>query len=1167
MERSMRCLLPALVFLSVTRAVLGEASDPENLIPDASFESAQPLAFTARPTPTCHAEKHLAEGAEHGNWVMAIVGWDHTGSAVRSPALRLEAARYSAGISIRSFGAAEGAKVELLLVDSDGVTRAAFGEAALDGQGAWRRLERMGVALGQPLEAAHLAIRVSGPQRGTRVEIDRVGFFEGDESGMIDGRFDFTWFEAEQLADGKAWNDVAHLPYWYPEHPSGGRFLSGSEAVAEQENRSVSRTVPVSVPGPHKLWWRFHSVNAAQNSGRFTIELRQAGKTVASKEVHDAAEAYPRKYLVWDSISADLQIGEAEVVVSRPSEGVSSIARKLDLFALTDRMDYEPDIADFWPKGYMRFINESAQQEPFCAWMIVRRHRPPWYARPGVLSAEGFSGTVSVPADESKWLAAGDASPWIEMNRYLLPSGGRNNASLLLTRKNHVAGLVQGRIRGKLEFAVGSPRRVVKSITIDQDAPRIIVALPFDFENLAHEIRGADDFIRPKEKMIAGWSSPEGPIAKHLDLAASLSLRHGQDPADLLAREVGILKALGFNNTFEACAKPEDALDFCRDRGLQPYFGISASAAWVMFEDGCPWRPQGERMEAYFKSLAAENQPILRHVNKVRVMDEPGGPPFEHLRGCSNCQRMFVEMLKSEGVTPQQLGADSWPQVVIVTPDDRDSKPALYFHSVMFRLKAEAARERAIVEVKRRHLPDSARTYTNLVPLHSETLTWVARGTDPFLLQREGGLESQWTEDWLAYGAHPRHAATALAMIRAAGRDRQPIGMYVVGEAASPHVLRLKYYLAVAHGARHINVYNYGPWYDGIDAWSEDTALYPIVAGVQRELARIDDALAGTTRRASRVAILYNRTASIWEAPDGASQHDASYLHWALAHDGYDADFIAEEDVEAGGLDRYAVLYMTGAQIRRASAERIAAWVRDGGTLTGTAGAGSRDPYNRSLEVLDPVFGARSAGLELVGPLGRPRFELKSQQPLDEFRADGQGEPRPVAFRQFCYRESLDPLPAARVTLRNRAGVPAGVVNRFGRGVAMRFAGLPGVAYLHAAMDVPGYDAATYVPPKYPEDLRRMISEPCRLANLEPVARSRENALEVVRYDAADRSVIFLIDNLNLHRDVTVHLSDAGRFKRVESAAGSRVKVVPKAGGVLELTLPLNVADALVLRP
>jgi hypothetical protein len=436
------------------------------------------------------------------------------------------------------------------------------------------------------------------------------------------------------------------------------------------------------------------------------------------------------------------------------------------------------------------------------------------------------------------------------------------------------------------------------------------------------------------------------------------------------------------------------------------------------------------------------------------------------------------------------------------------------------------------------------------------------------LLQREGGLESQWTEDWLAYGAHPRHAATALAMIRAAGRGVQPLGMYVVGEAGSPHVLRMKYYLAVAHGARHINVYNYGPWYDGIDAWSEETALYPIIAGIQRELAVIDDALHGTARRPSRVAILYNRTASIWEAPDGAFQHDASYLHWALAHAGYDADFIPEEDVEGGELDRYAVLYMTGPQIRRASAERIAAWVQNGGVLMGTAGAGSRDPYDRPLDTLETVFGARSVGLERVSPLGRPRFELPAQKTLDELRPSGNANDAAGACPQLCYRESLAPLPGATVTLAGSTGVAGGVFNRHGRGRAIRLAALPGVAYLHAALNTPGYDRATYVPPTFSEPLRRLIIEPCRLAKVEPLASADANALEFARYDADDRSVLFVIDNLNQKHDtVSFVVRDAARFRHAVSATGSHVKVEPRAGGALKLTLPLNVADAVVLRP
>jgi hypothetical protein len=172
-----------------------------------------------------------------------------------------------------------------------------------------------------------------------------------------------------------------------------------------------------------------------------------------------------------------------------------------------------------------------------------------------------------------------------------------------------------------------------------------------------------------------------------------------------------------------------------------------------------------------------------------------------------------------------------------------------------------------------------------------------------------------------------------------------------------------------------------------------------------------------------------------------------------------------------------------------------------------------------------------------------------------------------VTIPQFCFRESLDPLPGARVILTNRVGRATGVLNRFGRGTALRVAALPGVAYLQAAVTAPGYDPATFVPPDYPAALRDFLREPCRLANVEPVATFAETGLEAVRYDAADRIVLFVLDHRNQTRPaVTISLPEAGSFRRAESATGHPVRVEPQAGNTLKLTLRLAAADAFVLR-
>ena len=242
--------------------------------------------------------------------------------------------------------------------------------------------------------------------------------------------------------------------------------------------------------------------------------------------------------------------------------------------------------------------------------------------------------------------------------------------------------------------------------------------------------------------------------------------------------------------------------------------------------------------------------------------------------------------------------------------------------------------------------------------------TWTERGTDLFLAHRQGGMEMVWTEDWLGYSLGPQHLSDTLALCRAAGRveDRR-LGAYCVGQA-TPKLMRMKYYTLVAGGARDIECYDYGPWYAGIDSWARQFGLYPAIRACNLELGVIDPYLQGTVRRRTEVAILYNRTASIWAQDDNTCLLEGSFTHWPLAHAGYDADYLAEEDVEAGRLSHYKVLYLDGAQLRRPATEAIDHWVRGGGVLFASAGAASRDQFDRPMDLLDRTFGARCLDLQ-----------------------------------------------------------------------------------------------------------------------------------------------------------------------------------------------------------
>lgn len=1150
------------------------AAAADNLAVDASFESALPAWFAERAGTSYFAGKEQVAGAADGRKVLAIEGWDKSGSQILSgPFLLPDAKALTGTLSVRSPAghSQSDVAVELALFDGEGKKQlASFGTATPDA--AWHALTGTAERAGKAGDKVRLAIVVRGPCEQGRIEIDRVGLFAGPQAGPVSDNSDLAVIEAETLA-GPGWKVVDHYGGWYNGTPSGMKMLAGSDRIEPKDNRPAVAKVLVRQPGRHRLWVRFHSNDYAD---QFTLSIHQQGAVRLERTIDAADKKYPRWAWSWESVETDLAPGEAEILLSRPNGGASSHARKIDMLVLTNRLDYQPEVEHFSPQCYLRFTNLSEGVEPFCLYGFVRRHQgPQWYANPGMLTRAGFSEGYYVPDDKAKWLAPGRSSPWVRMNDYLLAAGGRNNVQLIATRRMHTQGFIAERFRGTLELAVGDERRVVKTIAIDQAAPRLLLTLPLDFNNV-DQIKTALDYIAETESHLARLGGPtespfapqkatlaHGPRAEHLNLIANISLRSGVDDPEALRREVAILRTLGFNQTYHLVAPPTEAVDFAARNNLVPRFGDDLPL-WSHVEHQSQHHPDLKAMGEAARRFADENRPILDRMIRGKLMDEPGGMSYESICSSAPCRAKFAEWCRRQGLSPRDLGVADWSDVVPVLPAEREKKPELFYHTGLFRLEGFATLARACAKAKREALPATLRTYVNYSPPNSGG-SWTERGTDLFLAQRSEGMEMVWTEDWLGYSAGPQHLSEILALCRAAGRDHgSQLGAYWVGQH-SPELMRMKFYTLLAGGVRDIECYDYGPWYAGIDSWGREFPLYPAIQRCNREAATIDPYLHQTARRKTDTAILYNRTASIWALDDNSAVSDAGFLHWALAHAGYDAAYVAEEDVERGELAAFKVLYLSGRQIRRPAAAAIAAWVKQGGTLLGTAGAGTRDPYNRPLDVLDTVFAARSRDFQFRTSVGRAKYELRTLKPLNKLKPVGEQGKNLAEFDRFCFEERLEPLPGAEVVLADSNGRPAGTVNKYGKGTAIRLAALPGVSYIHEAVQPP-YDIESYRPTAFRVALRDAIAWPARLAGAVRTAAAESPIAEIVRYDGPDRAVVFVIDHQGTPSPkFQFELFDAAGFRRAIAASGKSVELQPGTNGSAWISLPLDLCDGVVL--
>ncbi|NQT21328.1 MAG: hypothetical protein HQ592_16600, partial [Planctomycetes bacterium] len=586
------------------------------------------------------------------------------------------------------------------------------------------------------------------------------------------------------------------------------------------------------------------------------------------------------------------------------------------------------------------------------------------------------------------------------------------------------------------------------------------------------------------------------------------------------------------------------------------------------------YHPDLAEIESSFARAAEELKDTRDRIARVVLADEPGGMSYEHVKVSWEYQQAFKDYLKSEGLRDPL--DDDFEEVVgggkefepfdpTENVERKLAQPKFFYHMELFRLQAMGHFVRELTRIKNLHFPGHARTLVNHVPYHSAYGSWVKRGVDPYFCFRQAGLELPWTEDWLAYGAGPQEMSPLYALLRSAGRESGAgLGGYVVVKDGTAQLVRMKLYTALAGGMREIDLYNYDPPYSGwLNSWSEQFEKYPAVRQTLREFGEVDGALHQATRHPTDIAILYNRTQAIWANPGYTTTYDADLVHWALAHAGYDADYLGEEDIEAGLLDQYKVLYLGGEHAKQSCAGIIAEWVRQGGTLCGHTGAGLRDEYHAYLQEWETLFGAKADGPRDNG-VRLPRQGMKQMAALDQFTCVGEAGAPEASFPHYSYREDLHPT-TAKVFLTRRDGNAAGTINRYGEGHAIRFAGAPGIAYLCAAVKDEEYDVTSFLPKRFDQDVRDLIAWPATLAGARRVAETDEAIMEIARYDKPGTAVLILIDHDATPKErVSVRIPHAGGFRKARAASGNPV-TMSVTDDVTHISLPLDTCDAIVL--
>ena len=279
---------------------------------------------------------------------------------------------------------------------------------------------------------------------------------------------------------------------------------------------------------------------------------------------------------------------------------------------------------------------------------------------------------------------------------------------------------------------------------------------------------------------------------------------------------------------------------------------------------------------------------------------------------------------------------------------------------------------------------------------------------------------------------------------------------------------------------------------------------------------------------------------------------------------GVQPDFLREEDVEAGRLAGYKVLYVTGQCLTRKASAKIDEWVKPGGVVYLSAAAATRDEF---YEPHLPPFAAA------VWPADAARKARETERPRLQraasiCRRSSRWQPcgwSPNRRQHPCVRSAVVSTCAKdcrrRVSLRgSRAAVRPPPWCPMERGACAAAGFLPGLAYS------PFRPNQTTLDEVWPDGPRKVILHGIadRLAELRAVAASQP-VVEANLLRGPKGSALVLVNyTYRPIERLTLRLRSAPPFREAISTEGERVEV-ERDGDAVRLTLPLKWTDMVIL--
>ena len=970
-----------------------------------------------------------------------------------------------------------------------------------------------------------------------------------------------AFIEAESFKSTGGWEVVSGA---VARSASGLAVLNGAGGA---KDGVATATVSIKDAGHYHIWVRY--ISHPTYRGPFHVTAL-AGERVLGDALFDETNAghATKPEETWKSFDVELPEGEVTLKLSKhENKNVSAVARNVDCLLLTMDDKLVPNHLHYGAQTFVRVTLGDGYEKPAYIHIFADHFHAPWYQHYSLSRAGTVAGTGPKKTD---LLGSGESTPWCNITPMIYQDSG---AMLTITAR-HTYTQQAERMRATLEFATAPDEKsVVRKIHADFQPSGSAIFVPPNLltkENLAL-LKTAHEIAEESGKLADAHAWPtHGRKAERFPffVTASMGSSLFERDAALTAREQKTLGYFGFT-----------------DEHLRRVGG-----AWFM-KDTSYCNPDVEKMKSRIEAAAAD---FKKHGGNVKdivfceLTDEPTGQPLEFAAADPSYAEHFRAWLKAMGKSPADLLVKDWDAVKVVTGGQRDEFPALYFFSQKFRTRALGdfmAVQRKIIE----------QTYGGTFPVlanFSDGAVYVGnfynQGVDYFELLDSPDQNAIWGEDWSNGASTYQCASYNVDLMRAAARERgQVIGHHLIAHAGrKPWDIKLKATSELARGVKIFNNFCYGPsWatheggpYWRAHVWQAKPETWTANAAIVREVGAVEDMLLTAMPAPAKVALLYSSASDVWTLGDNfAYGFDRMHTWLALTHAQVPVDIVSEQQAAKGMLDSYSVCYLTGPNLTRAAAEKLWQWVQAGGTLWLTAGAASRDEFNRPLHVLDDLLPAdrgELADLQKHASSGRYLALLSAK---DEVRWDG-GTAAVLSVKQSLTAH------AGTTTLATfKDNSPAIVRGSAGKGTIYCAGFLPSLAYIKSALDarnalqkkvadgaaLPAAEKDEAVllertanPWQFPAAIRELILTPARAAKIAPpitcsaplvdaVFMPHETGILIPLANYTAKPIARLALKVNVPRPVA----------RVESAVRGNIPFRQDSPQTVELTLPLENND------